>query len=422
MVCMNILWISNIVFPEAHALLHNKAAGGSSGGWMLGAAQALIGHKEVNLTIASVSRDVSKLTFLKGKNINYYLLPCGKGNTSINHDYEPLWKEVKEQIRPDVVHLHGTEYSHGLAYIEACGAENVCVSIQGLTSVISFYHFAGLSKKDIILANTPYSLLCGGIMDDYRFLVRRGKYEKILIRKVQHIIGRTEWDRCHTWAINPDAQYYHGGETLRCEFYSSELWRYENCIPHSIFISQGTKPIKGLHQVIKALPLVLRHYPDARIIVAGNDIIKSTTIRQKFSLGGYGNLLRKLIMKYNLNDKVVFTGPLDAEGMRKEYLKSNVFVCPSSIENSPNSLGEAQLLGVPVLASYVGGTPEMMKGDEEHLYRFDDIQMLAYKLVSLFNMDGNFDNREMRERALFRHNPEKNAKELINIYKCVCKK
>lgn len=65
--------------------------------------------------------------------------------------------------------------------------------------------------------------------------------------------------------------------------------------------------------------------------------------------------------------------------MVKRYLLSNVFICPSTIENSPNSLCEAQLLGVPHIASYVGGTADLMKGNEECLYRFEETEMLAEK-------------------------------------------
>jgi glycosyltransferase involved in cell wall biosynthesis len=37
--------------------------------------------------------------------------------------------------------------------------------------------------------------------------------------------------------------------------------------------------------------------------------------------------------------------------MITEYRNAHIFICPSSIENSPNSLGEAQLIGVPVIAA-----------------------------------------------------------------------
>lgn len=417
---MNILWITNIVLPEAQSLLKGGGVLKGSGGWMIGAVEALMKQNEsINLSIATVSHDVSKLTCLKGEKINYWLLPFGKGNTKVNHDYEPLWREVRDVVKPDVVHLHGTEFSHGLAYLEACSSEHVCVSIQGLTSAIYHYSYYGLSREEIIKSLTIGSLYRGGIMKDHRILRNRADSEIEIIRRVNHIIGRTSWDRAHTWAINPDAEYHYCGETFRSDFYTGRTWEYTKCLPHSIFLSQAGKPIKGLHMLLRAMPLVLRHYPDATIRVAGIDITDCSTWKRRLMLNDFGNIIRKLIRNNGLKGKITFTGQLDSEGMRNEYLHSNVFLCPSSIENSPNSLGEAQLLGVPVIASYVGGIPDMMKGDENHNYRFEDVEMLAYKIVELFGKKGNLQTEPMRQEALRRHDSDANAKELLEIYKIV---
>ena len=51
--------------------------------------------------------------------------------------------------------------------------------------------------------------------------------------------------------------------------------------------------------------------------------------------------------------------------MKEQFLKCSVFVCPSVIENSPNSLGEAMLLGVPVAASRIGGIPDMVSENKD---------------------------------------------------------
>lgn len=418
---MRVLWITNIVLPEALELLLGRGALKSSGGWLIGAAEMLCKQPEISLTIATISSKVNQLTRLESKAVTYYLLPYGRGNEKINYDYEPMWKRVHDEVKPDVIHLHGTEFSHGLAYLEACGAKNVCVSIQGLVSAYSNFYYYGLTKSEIRRAITPLSLLQGGILRGYRGFLRRGEIEKEIIRRVHHIIGRTTWDRALTWAINPNAKYHHGGETLRQDFYSGATWRYDNCTPHSIFLSQANYPIKGLHMVLKAMPLVLRQYPDATVRVAGGNIARTKGGKELLKLSNYGMIIRKLIKKYNLQDCVTFTGALDGDGMRKEYLQSNVFVCPSSIENSPNSIGEAQLLGVPVIASYVGGVMDMMKGDEEHLYRFEEVEMLAYKICELFGKEGAIDTEPMRQAALRRHNPETNVKELIYIYQEIIK-
>ena len=414
---MKVLWISNIVFPEAQALLTGKDVMKTVGGWLYCAAEKLNKQPEVKLSVASISSEVNKLTKLEGKSITYYLLPIGKGNKRINHEYEPMWKQVYNEVKPDVVHLHGSEYSHGLAYIEACGADNLCVSVQGLISICSTYYYHGLTRSEIRRAVTPLSLIRGGILKGCYEFKQRGEIEIEILRRVHNIIGRTSWDRERTWAINPKAKYYYGGETLRKDFYSGATWKYENCSPHSIFISQAAYPLKGLHMLLKAMPLVLRHYPDATIRVAGGDIARTKGGKELLKLSDYGLIIRRLMKKNHLQNCVTFTGMLDGEGMRKEYLRSNVFVCPSSLENSPNSLGEAQILGVPVIASYVGGIPDMMKGDEEHLYRFEEVEMLAYKICELFKQEGNVYTEPMRQEALRRHDSESNVKELIMIYK-----
>ena len=126
-----------------------------------------------------------------------------------------------------------------------------------------------------------------------------------------------------------------------------------------------------------------------------------------------------LLTKYKLENKVSFLGPLDEHKMIEEYQKAHVFICPSSIENSPNSLGEAQLIGTPVIASYVGGIPDMVQnGKTGILYRFEEIEMLAEYIKQIFENDKlakYLSENEIRE-AEKRHDKETIFKELISIY------
>lgn len=414
---MNVLWITNILFPEAEKLLIGSGVLKASGGWMLGAANALLQNKEIKLTVASVSEKVKKLTKIEGEHISYYILPMGKGNQVINLDYCPFWIEINKDIKPDVVHIHGTEYSHGYAYMKACGCKNVVISIQGLTSSSYYYYYYGMTKMDILGNITFRDLLRGSIIKGQKLFKRRASYEIEMLRMVKHIIGRTSWDKAKVKTINPIAKYHFCNEILRSEFYDGPEWNYEECHKHSIFLSQATYPIKGLHQVLKAMPLILRHYPDASIRVAGTDITRTTTFLEKIKLTGYGKYIKNLIRQNNLVNKIVFTGRLNATEMKREYLRANVFVSPSSIENSPNSLGEAQILGTPCIASFVGGVMDMMKENEENLYRFEDIEMLAYKICKVFrNKDTQVDMKTVAQK---RHNANTNACELFSIYKTI---
>lgn len=414
---MKILWITNILFPEATQLLIGCGELKASGGWMLGAANALLQKNNVQLIVASVSSLVSQLTKVQGKEITYYVLPMGKGNQQVNMNYAPYWKQVQQEVHPDVVHIHGTEFSHGHAYMKTCSCDNVVISIQGLTSACFFYYYYGLTKWDVYKNLTFRDIIRGSVIKEQKLFRQRGEYEKDMIRMTQHIIGRTSWDRARTWAINPNAAYHFCNETLRSDFYDGSMWDYAKCTKHSIFLSQAGYPIKGLHQVLKAMPLILRHYPDAIIRVAGGDITLSNTWSKKLRFSGYGLYIKRLIKKYHLTGKVIFTGNLNGEEMKQEYLKSNVFVCPSTIENSPNSLGEAQILGVPCVASYVGGIADMMKGDEDNLYRFEEYEMLAKKVCNVFANESKQVN--MKKVALDRHDSEKNCDQLYRIYKSI---
>lgn len=415
---MKILWITNILFPEAEQLLNGSGELKTTGGWMLGSANALLQNKDVELVIASVSAKVTKLTKLKGHDIIYYILPLGKGNQHFNMDYCQYWQQINNEINPDVVHIHGTEYSHGYAYMVACGYNNVVISIQGLTSAYYYYYY-GMTKKDIYRNMTFRDIIRGSILDGQKQFKQRATYEIEMIKKTKHVIGRTSWDRARVWAINPDAEYHFCNETLRSDFYDGSRWSYDECDKHSIFLSQAGYPIKGLHQVLKAMPIILRHYPDSSIRLAGADITKSDTLSEKLRLSGYGRYIKRLINKNALEDKVTFTGSLNGEQMKQEYLRANVFVCPSTIENSPNSLGEAQILGTPCVASYVGGIPDMMKGNEENLYRFEEVEMLAEKVCRVFaNAEKQVD---MRAVAAERHSPNLNCNNLLSIYKDIIK-
>lgn len=417
---MRVLWITNIVFPEALAELTGSSEFKSSGGWMLGAANALLENHDIELHVASVSPLVKETNKIAGERITYHIIPLGKGNQKENHEYERHWQKVKSIVNPDVVHIHGTEFSHGYAYMKACGNDNVVLSIQGLASACYYYYHYGLTKYDIYKNLTLRDIVRGSIIRDQNDFKRRSGYEIAMIRLARHIIGRTSWDKARTWAINPNARYHFCNETLRSEFYGGPMWNYEKCRKQSIFLSQTSYPVKGLHQLLKAMPLILREYPDTKIRIAGNDITKHNSFKDYIHYTGYGRYINSLIKKYRIEKHITFIGNLNAEQMRDEYLQANLFICPSTVENSPNSLGEAQILGVPCISSYVGGAMDLMENNLENLYRFEEVEMLAYKVCQIFtNKEIQVD---MRDTALNRHNPSSNAKQLYDIYQLTLNK
>ena len=150
-----------------------------------------------------------------------------------------------------------------------------------------------------------------------------------------------------------------------------------------------------------------------------DNIVKNTTFKDRLRRSGYGNYINGLLKQYKLQKNVIFLGRLTEQEMITEYLKAHVFVCPSSIENSPNSLGEAQILGVPTISSYVGGIPDMTEnGVAGLLYRFDEIEMLSNCIFQIYNIDSLAIELSKKgiKIAEFRHDRDINVETINNIY------
>ena len=419
---ISIVWITNYLLPEAVSQLEGTGEIKGTGGWILALSDALSSHPEIKISIVAISPLVKSMTRIQGKRNTYYAIPVGKGDSQYNRDYEMAYRRISAEVKPDVVHIHGTEYPHSLAALNAFGVERTIVTIQGLVSVCAPYYLAGLTRGELLRSLSFRDVIRGTVISEQRDMKRRGEDEIKLIQKVCYIGGRTSWDRENVWSINPDANYYHCGEVLRNEFYSGE-WSFETCRPHSIFLSQASYPIKGLHKVLEALPIIKRQFPDVQLRVAGSDITyKNTTLMDRLRITTYGRIIKKMIKQKHLSENVSFIGPLNAEEMKREYMNANVFVCPSAIENSPNSLGEAQVLGVPCVASYVGGVMDMMKGDEKKLYRFEETGMLAAKICQVFEQEGGIDTSAMRTVARNRHDLKRVTAELLGVYKEIVSK
>jgi glycosyltransferase involved in cell wall biosynthesis len=198
---------------------------------------------------------------------------------------------------------------------------------------------------------------------------RRAKHERELLSLIRHVAGRTACDHETALKLNPALTYHHLDECLRPCFYQDQ-WDIEKCEPKSIFLGQGDYPLKGFHCLLEALPLLLERFPQAHLYVAGADIFGT---KPSYKLSAYGMYLKSLISRHRLEGSVTMLGKLDEGEMKERFLKSSLYICPSTMENSPNSVCEAQLLGVPVVAAAVGGIPSLIEdGETGFLYEPGD--------------------------------------------------
>ena len=412
---MKLLWLCNMV-PSA---VQEKLSGRSGGGMWID--RALTGLRFSGCTIrvlcpmdqvqeGNVDSHLRFATFTEG--LPYVSMP----------ELEARFKREVEQFQPDIIHIWGTEYGHTLAMVNAAEQLNMLdrtvIHIQGLCSVIARHYAEGIPHAVQRRYTFRDFLRRDNIAQQQKKFVLRGNLEVQALKKIRHVMGRTHWDKACVKQINPDVQYHFCNETLRGAFYSGQ-WTYENCRKHRIFASSCSYPVKGFHYLLEAFAQVLKMYPDATLAVTGQSCFPAT-LKDSLRQSSYQKYLAQLICKYGLEGKVEFLGRLDEAQMKENYLKANVFVLPSTIENSPNSLGEAMLLGVPCVAADVGGVSDMLTHREEgFVYQSAAPYMLAHYITEIFDEDGSFAEKmgaKASKHAQFTHNASENLNVLKDIY------
>ena len=422
---MRVLWVCNIMPPIIGQYLGKECS--VKEGWISGILARLAKEKEevelgICYPVAGQSEEAKNIVQVNNKNITCYGFVEDTVHPE-NYGGEVLEKHLKKIIddfKPEVLHIFGTEYGHSLAAAKALGnPDKTLIGLQGVISECAKEYMADLPIEVQTQVSFRDWLKKDSMKQQQEKFFARGEREKEALKLCGHVTGRTEFDKNAAKAINPKAIYHHMNETMRGEFYEGQ-WSRENCKEHSIFFSQADYPLKGFHYLIQALKDVKQKYPDVTVNVAGNSLVNYKAIKDKIKISAYGKYLRKLIKALHMEDKIIFLGKLSAEEMKQQYLNCHTFVCASSLENSPNSVGEAMLLGTPVVASNAGGIPSMVEHEKEGLlFEKGNTKALAEAVIRTWEEDSliNEMNEKACRRARKTHNADENYKTLLNIYR-----
>ena len=413
---MRIMWLCNSPLPEMYKIVDKKY---SSESWLVGISDALRRQDGIEFYYVFPQTRTQHTIRVKINNISfrgyYNYSKHGSPYITDRRNEENLGKIIR-QIKPDIIHIFGTEMHHTIECINAApDSKNIVISIQGLVSECAKHYLDGISLKDALTIKIDRYRWDSSFRGKYQFW-RRGINEKEALRKVNYVIGRTKWDRECIKRINPLCKYYYCSETLRNIFYDGQ-WDIRSIERHSIFVSQGGYEIKGLHVLLHALPDILKRFPDTKIYVAGdNTFLKKTA---------YGKYIRKIINEKKLDNAVSFMGFLNEEGMYHMLHKAHVMVMSSSCENSPNSVGEAMLVGLPVVVSDVGGVSSIVHGGKDAiLFKSGDCTALAKNVCTIFDNDQaaiKLSNNGKRTAEKL-HSRTNNLEQLLEIYQDICER
>lgn len=422
---MKVLWLCNIVPPAVAKQLDIDTT--VKEGWITGTLTRLAKNNEKNISfgICMPRNNMEKTLDKKTVQIENLYVECYlfRENTNIPWEYdntlENTFKEIIADFNPDIVHCFGTEYPHTLACAKALSdPDKLLISMQGVMEDYANDYCKGLPQRVIKGTTFRDFIKRDNIEKQHRKFELRAKMETQAIELTGNIAGRTQFDKNAVFRVNDRLTYHHLFETLRPDFYEGQ-WDNERLNDHTLFVSQCDYPIKGFHVLLEALPYIIKEFPDTKIYIAGNGITGYDTLKQKLKIGTYGRYCRKLMKKHNLLDKISVLGMLDAQAMKRYFMTSSVYVCPSILENSPNSMGEAMLIGIPVVASRSGGVPSMVEDEKEALlFNQADSISLAKQVIRLFT-DADLAeslSQASKARGLINHNPDKNYEQLLEIY------
>ena len=118
-------------------------------------------------------------------------------------------------------------------------------------------------------------------------------------------------------------------------------------------------------------------------------------------------------------------GRKSAKEVQQNLIDASLYVHTAYIDNSPNSICEAQYLGLPVISTYVGGIPSLFKDDypQDCLVPTNDPYYLASKIVEILkNEELSLSmSKSNLEIATYRHSEERILNDLLRCYKKISK-
>ncbi len=381
---MKVLWVVN----KLTGALHEKVKGKKSTGGLWLEAMLDSAKLDADIEIVAVNiQEINEVRCLDDGNIKYYTIP---GRPTSDYDYkseksQAYWKYVIDIEKPDLIELWGTEMPFGLAVLKAAPQLPCVVYVQGVLESIGRYYRAGIPQKDLRKCMTLRDVFSGEtICKVQKQYLARSKYEIEIVRQAKNIIVENDWAEAYYKSVVPEIKVYRCPLSISDEF-SKEHWDDFKMVPYTVMCPAANYPIKGLHMLLKALSIVKRQYPEIKLTVPGTPLKDKKSIKDFLKERGYDRYIRHLIDLHGLKDNVIYLGRLTAAEMAQCMSRSNCFVMCSAIENHSSTLKEAMTVGVPSVASYVGGVPEYAEHKVNTLlYRFEDYEMLAFYIIKLF--------------------------------------
>lgn len=402
---MRILWFS--VTPS---LFNPKSNSHNGGGWIASLEQIVRKEPKIDLGVAFHFPDSDFRYEREG--VSYYPIPSYQPSR-IQRLFGKNGKEamiahclrIIDDFHPELIQIFGSENDFGLL----CQRTNIPIVIH-MQGCLPPYHNAlfpvGMNKYDFFfIKGLSWHFRWMGIRSEPSFR-KQAEQEIQTIQHCRYFMGRTEWDKGLVSLFNPDAVYFHCEEALRDSFLKGTK-RWSPLKDKKVrIISVISNPwYKGMDLVLKTANLLKRF----------------TNLDFEWCVYGVRDI-RLYENKYHISAKKVnvnIMGTASKEELVNALCYSSLYVHPSYIDNSPNSVCEAQLLGLPVLAANVGGLSSIVHdGETGILFPANDPYTLAIhiKQLSVDTKRCQLLSEAAISQAMIRHNTEHICNTILKIY------
>lgn len=344
---MKILWFCN-----TPSLYKNIKHGYNGGGWMSSLESAMAGLPGIELGICFLLARNDEFKVKEG-NTTYY--PVSLYNSKLRRIKRALYPssfdeleverylEVIDDFKPDLIHIFGSEQAFGL--------------VQGRTSVPCVIHIQGILSPYLNAMFAPgvnaldyfrYMGVKAGItrLKDLSMFAYNARREEVIMKSCRNFMGRTEWDKTIARYYSPQARYFYCSEMLRPIFHTARPWNRPANEVLQLLTTISATDYKGFDLILKTAQL-LKH-------------VEGLKFEWKvFGIKDFPFWEKKLkLAPREIGLQLMGVGSPDV--LVDHLQRADMFIHPSYIDNSPNSVCEAQYLGLPVISTNVGGISSLI--------------------------------------------------------------
>ena len=419
---MKLLWFTN-----TPSLATEKLTGtfGIGGGWLESLEKHFRAQTDAEVAVAFYWDGTESIMRFTEEGREYFAIPSPNRGGKLEKfkrrskgliegpEYIDYFEEIVKEYKPDLIHVFGSEKAFGL--VASRVKIPTVIWIQGNLTVYTHKWFAGISKEEV-LKHTPQKqkIKSTDMVSRYRMYLNLAERERDIFRGCRYYTGRTDWDRRVASVLSPGSSYFHCEEILRDAFYQVDWQPHEGRKELRLMTTVQGNLYKGMETIIEVMQLFRKLNNKVRWRVCG--------------LKEGDGLIQLLEKKYKVNFAslgIDLLGKVNSETLINELIEADIFVHPSHIDNSPNSVCEAMLVGTPVLATYAGGTPSLLENNQEGLLvQPGDPYAMAGAIMDLQQRPDIAAQmaQAAKARAQQRQNPEQIVQSLMDIYQHILEK